>query len=57
MAKHKRTPTPPSVSMELIKPENKRRARITSIAAKNTSSHYRHKIEVGNERVDDKIDD
>lgn len=57
MVKRKRTPTPLPVSMELIRPGSKRKARVTSIAAENTPSHCMRRIEAGDKRVDDEIDD
>lgn len=57
MVKRKRTPTPLPVPMELIRPGSKRKVRVTSIAAENTPSRRMQRIEAGNKRVDDEIDD
>lgn len=43
--------------MEMIRPRRKQRVRVTSITAKNTPSHHIHKIEAGDEKVDDEMDD
>lgn len=42
--------------MELIRPKSKWKARIISIVAENILLYYMHKIKIGDERVDDKID-
>lgn len=56
MAKYKRTLILPLVSRELIRLENKQRVKVTTIVAKNILSCSMSRIEIGDKRVDDEMD-